>query len=541
MITFNTLMTNRIAPLMTMFFLVTYAVLNGVVLLEQLMGLTSFRPTLVIPRLVPLIGLVGSLAAMFLIAPLFSLVAVVTVVLLYEALLLRQLRAPWSDVRSGMFTTLAEWAAKRTLSMPQGHDRAWKPSLLVPVESSAALRRSYRFLCAIARPNGSVHVMGGYREGQRQRIEGVEAYQQIFAADGIFARVALVETHQFRQTLQTAMEVLHSAFFRPNILFLAIQDRREDAERLQHIVDHATENAMGVVLYLDNPTTALGREQVVNVWIRDQSPGWQVGLRLTNLDLTLLLAYQLDRNWHSTRLNLITVVADPAEVANGEAFFAQLIELGRMPRHTRATVLTGDLASALPEAPQADLTGRPLEGSIADWAEQISRDADTERRPAKPKKIPERSSSPTKTARGTSMGGAASPKERAAAGLNPVAGLDIALEDVAGLTSSGVTATVAALSRLIEGGDPNVKRDAWVPHRPARPEKSEGGITLTMETEFKPSGDQPTAIKDLVEGADQNERTQVLLGGVTMNAITAGASISPPIPKIRAVGLSARH
>ncbi|MCO5060349.1 MAG: excinuclease ABC subunit UvrB [Rhizobiaceae bacterium] len=33
-----------------------------------------------------------------------------------------------------------------------------------------------------------------------------------------------------------------------------------------------------------------------------------------------------------------------------------------------------------------------------------------------------------------------------------------------------------------------------------------------MATEFKPSGDQPTAIKDLVEGADQNERTQVLLG-----------------------------
>ena len=346
---------NRIAPLMTMFFLVTYAVLNGVVLLEQLMRLTSFRPTLVIPRLVPLIGLVGSLAAMFLIAPLFSLVAVVTVVLLYEALLLRQLRAPWSDVRSGMFTTMAEWAAKRTLSMPQGHDRAWKPSLLVPVESSAALRRSYRFLCAITRPNGSVHVMGGYREGHRERVAGVEAYQQIFSADGIFARVAMVETHQFRQTLQTAMEVLHSAFFRPNILFLAIQDRREDAERLQHIVDHATNNAMGVVLYLDNPTTALGREQVVNVWIRDQSPDWQVGLRLTNLDLTLLLAYQLDRNWHTTRLNLITVVSDPAETANGEAFLAQLIELGRMPRHTLATVLEGDFVALLPRAPQADL------------------------------------------------------------------------------------------------------------------------------------------------------------------------------------------
>src|SRR5690606_29180700 len=77
---------------------------------------------------------------------------------------------------------------------------------------------------------------------------------------------------------------------------------------------------------------------------------------------------------------------------------------------------------------------------------------------------------------------------------------------------SGVTATVAALSNLIEGGDPNVKRDAWVPHRPARPTKSEGGIELRMETEFKPSGDQPTAIADLVSGVRDQDRTQVLLG-----------------------------
>ena len=134
-----------------------------------------------------------------------------------------------------------------------------------------------------------------------------------------------------------------------------------------------------------------------------------------------------------------------------------------------------------------------------------------EERARQGKKIPERSSAPTKTARGTSMGGAASPRERAAAGLNPVPGLDIALEDAETLSSSGVTATVAALSKLIEGGDPNVKSQ-WTPHRPPRPEKSEGGVRLKMETEFKPSGDQPTAIRDLVEGVAADDRTQVLLG-----------------------------
>ena len=207
------------------------------------------------------------------------------------------------------------------------------------------------------------------------------------------------------------------------------------------------------------------------------------------------------------------------------------------------------------EAAQRELSGTPLSGSVSDWAEQIAREAEKtpssgpsghllpvgEKRvhdvaastssphrgeggsrrepgegvskPKSSKRIPERSSAPTKTARGTSMGGAASAKERAAAGLNPVAGLDVSLEDAESLASSSVTATVAALSSLIESGNPLHKNgQIWTPHRPERPEKSEGGIALRMVSDFEPAGDQPTAIKDLVEGVERSDRTQVLLG-----------------------------
>ncbi|TPL48843.1 MULTISPECIES: excinuclease ABC subunit UvrB [unclassified Mesorhizobium] len=174
------------------------------------------------------------------------------------------------------------------------------------------------------------------------------------------------------------------------------------------------------------------------------------------------------------------------------------------------------------EMPQPELSGTPLTGSVADWAEQIEQEAEREGRQAgkdggkspKPsKKIPERSAAPGRTARGTSMGGAATARERAAAGLNPVAGLDVSLEEAETMTSSGVTATVAALSALIESGNPLHKDGVlWTPHRPARPEKSEGGITIKMVSDFEPAGDQPTAIKDLVEGVQNNDRTQVLLG-----------------------------
>jgi excinuclease ABC subunit B len=52
----------------------------------------------------------------------------------------------------------------------------------------------------------------------------------------------------------------------------------------------------------------------------------------------------------------------------------------------------------------------------------------------------------------------------------------------------------------------------FIPHKAARPEKSEGGKPLMMKSDFEPSGDQPTAIKELVQGVNQQERSQVLLG-----------------------------
>ena len=53
---------------------------------------------------------------------------------------------------------------------------------------------------------------------------------------------------------------------------------------------------------------------------------------------------------------------------------------------------------------------------------------------------------------------------------------------------------------------------AFVPHRPVRPEKSEGGKRFQLVSEYHPAGDQPAAIAELVAAANAGERDQVLLG-----------------------------
>ena len=48
----------------------------------------------------------------------------------------------------------------------------------------------------------------------------------------------------------------------------------------------------------------------------------------------------------------------------------------------------------------------------------------------------------------------------------------------------------------------------WTPHRPPRPEKSEGGRHLVIKSDFEPKGDQPTAITELVEGVRATTATR---------------------------------
>ncbi|MDX3925322.1 MAG: excinuclease ABC subunit UvrB [Shinella sp.] len=201
------------------------------------------------------------------------------------------------------------------------------------------------------------------------------------------------------------------------------------------------------------------------------------------------------------------------------------------------------------EAPQSGFEGAPLSGSpfersekdrrvpdttlsgsVSDWVQQLEAEAEASSvesrrevasKAGKHRKKVENAArqqaekvTASKSARGTSMGGSTDPKTRAAAGLNPVAGMDTTLEEASSLSAgSAVTATVDALAKLIESGNPLHKNgQIWTPHRPARPEKSEGGVPIRMITEYKPSGDQPTAIADLVEGLKNGERSQVLLG-----------------------------
>ncbi|MCM5555065.1 excinuclease ABC subunit UvrB [Pleomorphomonas sp. NRK KF1] len=188
-----------------------------------------------------------------------------------------------------------------------------------------------------------------------------------------------------------------------------------------------------------------------------------------------------------------------------------------------ASAPDNDPAPGFSEMPQAPFEGTPMKGSFSDWLKDVSDEPpkpqpfesrvveETVVKPGKRKAKAELTS--RKSSRGGSLGGSTDPKVRAAGGLNPVSGMSVSMEEAQALPLGGVTATVKALEEMIQKGR-DIFRDGqpWVPHRPERPPKSEGGITFKLSSAYEPKGDQPTAIADLLAGIEQNDKTQVLLG-----------------------------
>ncbi|MFU8802431.1 MAG: amino acid permease [Bradymonadaceae bacterium] len=344
---------NAVAPIITMFFLITYAMINTVVFIEQSLGLVSFRPLLRIPRIVSFLGLVGCLFAMFIINPAVSLIALALVFGAYMLMARRTLHAPFGDVRSGLFVSVAEWAAKKVWDLPTMQERAWKPNLLVAVKDTRELRGAFLFIQEIAYPKGSVKLVGLRTPEDADLEQHLDTLANDFRNRGVFANWIAVESPNYTQAIQAGIQTARGAFPRPNIVFLQMPEEIDELIDYGHIVRKANDERLASLLYAAHPKAGLGRRQSVNIWIRDRTPDWSISMDIGNLDLSILLAYKLKRNWKAD-LRIIMAVEDEAEHARAREFLEELATLARIP-HAEIVIGPRPFLEFITEAPQADL------------------------------------------------------------------------------------------------------------------------------------------------------------------------------------------
>lgn len=347
---------NDIAALITMFFLITYCALNVIVLLESSLGLLSFRPSLMVPRIVPLTGAVGCVFAMFIINPVFSLVACALVVSIYVYLVGHNVGEEDSDTRSSFFEAMAAWAFVRLSVFDRDNPRTWKPNILVPLEDPSEIAGEYRFLLDLGRPEGSLKLLGLATARTAGELgPEIASLGNYFRRDKLFTTWSTIDCADYFNGAVTGLQALQSAFFRPNVMVLRVPDVIERHDECLRIVSEARRARVGVLLLAEHEKSGYGKRQVINLWVRpEEDEDLARALHRGAMHLAILFSIQIARAWNA-RLNLISAVSDPEKEEQARLYLENIIEACRLPASASCHILSGDLMACISKAPQSDL------------------------------------------------------------------------------------------------------------------------------------------------------------------------------------------
>ncbi len=335
---------NFLASLITMFFLITYGILNLVVFLEQTMKIISFRPTFSIPQFVPLLGALQCIAIMFLIDPIFSGVAVTIIVILYVWLAGRELESKWGDIRGGLVLYLVERTAKLAERFPR-HQITWKPDLLLPIEEPASWTGPLLLIQNIIDPSGSIFAFTVKKEKREETQNALDELLIPLKEKGGLVRSTVIEDSDFVHGATLVIQVLRSRTVRPNILFLTVGRDTEKDDMINQLINQASRYDLGIMVLCQHPRMAFGIQKDLNLWFRDKSPNWH---------LAVLVALQLQLNWGGT-INLITTTSDKKEKRRLQSFLDRISDRARLPSMTDFHVLIGPFKECLKKAPRADI------------------------------------------------------------------------------------------------------------------------------------------------------------------------------------------
>jgi solute carrier family 12 (sodium/potassium/chloride transporter), member 2 len=357
---------NAVAPIITMFFLLTYAIVNVVVFIEQSIGLVSFRPTLKIPRIIPLYGAVASIIFIFFINALAGIVASLFIFLSYLYLVQRRLPSDEGDIRSGIFIMFSEWAAKKIIRLPESTKHTWKPNVLLPVVDTGTLLGNFPLIKSITYPNGTMVVLGlDIREiksspekvtsTRQERISNLKELPQLvakFGDEGIFTSSSTVSSNNYLDAVSISLEAIEGQTFPPNILFLPFKPNMLSLLSLKRILKVAKKHSVGVVVSDRDKEVGLGSEEDIHVWLPSNAIDKDI-FSHRNYDLALLLAYRLYKNWAGD----LTIWMCVSKSRKDEAakYVKDLLYEARFPQDTKVIISTKSFSSTLRTASKGDI------------------------------------------------------------------------------------------------------------------------------------------------------------------------------------------
>jgi hypothetical protein len=323
---------NAIAPILSMFFLTSYGVLNLSAGIESMISNPSWRPSYRVPPWVPLVGFIGCLGVMLMIAPGATILAILVCSIIYYLIKRRSLRARWGDVRLGlmMYITrvLLHWMEDMRLN-----ERTWKPNLLVLSGSPSARWYLIELADAIAQSRSFVTVAAFIPEENwtRERVEKItDAIRSYLKSRQV---PAFIRAAPASDPFTGAAALVRSYGFgplSPNTVMIGETEEPGNFVRFVELIQLVVRMRRNLVIVREpaepdgeGARREGGKKRRIDLW-------WSAPSQHAAFRLAVAILLRRSEDWRGATLHVKTIVEDASERAEAEERLTEYLKKARV-------------------------------------------------------------------------------------------------------------------------------------------------------------------------------------------------------------------
>ncbi len=317
---------NAVAPVLTMFFLTTYGVVNLVAGLEKLSGDPSYRPTISIPWYVSLAGAGACFAVMFLINPLASIAALIIELGIYLLIRRRALTARWGDLRRSALVALVRSTVLQLRRLPE-EPRNWRPNVLLFTTDARDDLDTATAANWLVEDRGILTVSrlieGTIADHAAAIPEAVRELNDTLEERGItaFGEVEIVPS--IERAIVSVAQSNGIAGIASNTVMFGWRERRDEMAAILRTIDQLSLLGKSCLIFRPVGHALPPSGRTIHVW-------WG-GLR-DNGDLLVLLAHllSLDPGWRDAEISIKSIATSDMMAERTERTLAAMVAAARI-------------------------------------------------------------------------------------------------------------------------------------------------------------------------------------------------------------------
>lgn len=293
---------NLLAPILTMFFLTTYAVLNITAGLERFLRNPSYRPKFRVHWVFSVLGAIGCALVMFLINATATFLAFLIIMIIFVYLKRKGFQTAMGGVRKGVLLSIIRYA---TLRLDNSQDaKSWRPNLLV--FSGAPTKRWHliEFANALSQRKALFTVATILSEDNisQEKVQDYEAHiAEYLNTKKIGALVRVIQSSDPFIGAQHLVNAYGLGPMVPNTILLGDTEDSSHLDTYCKMINHIYHSRKNVIIFHDEQNESFSSVEAIDIW-------WG-GLK-GNGALMMILGHLLKtgRLWSGVTINIKMVV-----------------------------------------------------------------------------------------------------------------------------------------------------------------------------------------------------------------------------------------